>query len=36
VPAEAASNVDAAAARQALNALPPEQKQVIELATSVA
>ena len=32
VPAEAASNVDAAAARQALNALPPEQKQVIELA----
>jgi RNA polymerase sigma-70 factor, ECF subfamily len=32
VTAEAASNVDAAAARQALNALPPEQKQVIELA----
>lgn len=32
VPAEAASNVDAAAARVALNALPPEQKQVIELA----
>ena len=32
VPAEAVSNVDAAAARVALNALPPEQKQVIELA----
>lgn len=32
VPAQAVSNVDAAAARQALNALPPEQKQVIELA----
>jgi RNA polymerase sigma-70 factor (ECF subfamily) len=32
VTAQAASNVDAAAARQALNALPPEQKQVIELA----
>jgi RNA polymerase sigma-70 factor (ECF subfamily) len=32
VPAQAASNVDAAAARDALNALPPEQKQVIELA----
>jgi RNA polymerase sigma-70 factor, ECF subfamily len=30
--AQAVSNVDAAAARQALNALPPEQKQVIELA----
>jgi RNA polymerase sigma-70 factor (ECF subfamily) len=28
----AASNVDAAAARVALNSLPPEQKQVIELA----
>lgn len=32
VVAEAASNVDAEAARQALNALPPEQKQAIELA----
>lgn len=32
VPAQAVSNVDAEAARQALNALPPEQKQVIELA----
>jgi RNA polymerase sigma-70 factor (ECF subfamily) len=32
VTAQAASNVDAAAARVALNALPPEQKQVIELA----
>jgi RNA polymerase sigma-70 factor (ECF subfamily) len=32
VPAQAASNVDAAAARLALNMLPPEQKQVIELA----
>ena len=32
VPAQAASNIDAAAARTALNALPPEQKQVIELA----
>jgi RNA polymerase sigma-70 factor (ECF subfamily) len=29
---EAASNVDAARARQALDALPPEQKQAIELA----
>lgn len=32
VPAQAVSNVDADAARLALNALPPEQKQVIELA----
>jgi RNA polymerase sigma-70 factor (ECF subfamily) len=32
VPAQAASNVDAAAARVALNSLPPEQKEVIELA----
>jgi RNA polymerase sigma-70 factor (ECF subfamily) len=32
VPAQAASNVDAAAARSALNSLPPEQKQAIELA----
>jgi RNA polymerase sigma-70 factor (ECF subfamily) len=32
VPSLAASNVDAAAARQALDLLPPEQKQVIELA----
>jgi len=32
VPSQAASNVDAAAARDALNALPPEQKRVIELA----
>jgi RNA polymerase sigma-70 factor, ECF subfamily len=32
VPAQAASNVDAASARAALNSLPPEQKQVIELA----
>jgi RNA polymerase sigma-70 factor (ECF subfamily) len=32
VPSLAASNIDADAARQALNALPPEQKQVIELA----
>jgi len=32
VPARAASNVDAAAARVALNALPPDQKRVIELA----
>jgi RNA polymerase sigma-70 factor (ECF subfamily) len=32
VPSLAASNVDADAARQALNMLPPEQKQVIELA----
>jgi RNA polymerase sigma-70 factor, ECF subfamily len=32
VPAQAASNVDAAAARSALNSLPPEQKEVIELA----
>ncbi|HEY0583704.1 MAG TPA: sigma-70 family RNA polymerase sigma factor [Chloroflexota bacterium] len=32
VPAQAASNVDAEAARVALASLPPEQKQVIELA----
>jgi RNA polymerase sigma-70 factor (ECF subfamily) len=32
VPAEAASNVDAETARRALNGLPPEQKQVIEMA----
>jgi RNA polymerase sigma-70 factor (ECF subfamily) len=32
VPAQAASNVDAATARAALDMLPPEQKQVIELA----
>ena len=32
VPAQAASNIDADAARVALNSLPPEQKQVIELA----
>ena len=32
VPSEAAANVDAETARQALNNLPPEQKQVIELA----
>jgi RNA polymerase sigma-70 factor, ECF subfamily len=32
VPSEAVSNVDAAAARIALEALPPEQKQAIELA----
>jgi RNA polymerase sigma-70 factor, ECF subfamily len=32
VPSQAVSNVDADTARQALNALPPEQKQVIELA----
>lgn len=32
VPSEAASNVDAETARQALETLPPEQKQVIELA----
>jgi RNA polymerase sigma-70 factor (ECF subfamily) len=32
VPAQAASNVDAASARAALDSLPPEQKQVIELA----
>jgi RNA polymerase sigma-70 factor (ECF subfamily) len=32
VPAQAVSNVDAAAARIALNALPPEQKEAIELA----
>jgi len=32
VPAEAASNVDAEAARRALSTLPPEQKQAIELA----
>jgi RNA polymerase sigma-70 factor (ECF subfamily) len=32
VPAQAVSNVDAETARVALNALPPEQKQVIELA----
>jgi RNA polymerase sigma-70 factor (ECF subfamily) len=32
VPAEAVSNVEAQAARVALEALPPEQKQAIELA----
>jgi RNA polymerase sigma-70 factor (ECF subfamily) len=32
VPAQAASNVDAEQARAALNSLPPEQKQAIELA----
>jgi RNA polymerase sigma-70 factor (ECF subfamily) len=32
VPAQAASNIDAASARAALDSLPPEQKQVIELA----
>ena len=32
VPARAVSNLDAAAARVALNGLPPEQKRVIELA----
>jgi RNA polymerase sigma-70 factor (ECF subfamily) len=32
VPAQAASNIDAASARAALESLPPEQKQVIELA----
>jgi len=32
VPAQAVSNVDAASARAALDSLPPEQKQVIELA----
>ena len=32
VPARAVSNVDADAARVALNSLPPEQKQAIELA----
>ena len=32
VPAQAASNLDAASARAALETLPPEQKQVIELA----
>jgi RNA polymerase sigma-70 factor (ECF subfamily) len=32
VPNEAVANVDAATARQALAQLPPEQKQVIELA----
>lgn len=32
VPAQAVSNVEADAARVALNSLPPEQKQVIELA----
>jgi RNA polymerase sigma-70 factor, ECF subfamily len=32
VPSQAVSNVDADAARVALNALPPEQKQAIELA----
>jgi RNA polymerase sigma-70 factor (ECF subfamily) len=32
VPARAVSNVDADAARQAMNLLPPEQKQAIELA----
>ena len=32
VPTQAASNVDAQTARDALDALPPEQKQAIELA----
>jgi RNA polymerase sigma-70 factor (ECF subfamily) len=32
VPAQAVTNVDAESARVALNTLPPEQKQVIELA----
>jgi RNA polymerase sigma-70 factor, ECF subfamily len=32
VPTQAVSNVDAETARVALNSLPPEQKQVIELA----
>jgi RNA polymerase sigma-70 factor (ECF subfamily) len=32
VPAEAASNIDGQSAREALNSLPPEQKQAIELA----
>jgi RNA polymerase sigma-70 factor (ECF subfamily) len=32
VPQEAASNVDAESARRALESLPPEQQQVIELA----
>jgi RNA polymerase sigma-70 factor (ECF subfamily) len=32
VPTEAVANVDAETARQALDRLPPEQKQVIELA----
>ncbi len=32
VPSQAVSNVDADSAREALNTLPPEQKQVIELA----
>jgi RNA polymerase sigma-70 factor, ECF subfamily len=32
VPTEAASNIDAARARQALETLPPEQKEAIELA----
>jgi RNA polymerase sigma-70 factor (ECF subfamily) len=32
VPAQAASNVDADAARSALDTLPPEQKHAIELA----
>lgn len=32
VPAQAASNVDAESARAALDSLPPDQKQVIELA----
>jgi RNA polymerase sigma-70 factor, ECF subfamily len=32
VPAQAVSNVEADAARVAMNSLPPEQKQVIELA----
>jgi len=32
VPTEAATNVDAARARQALETLPPEQKEAIELA----
>ena len=32
VPAQAVSNVDAETARAAMNSLPPEQKEVIELA----
>ena len=32
VPAQAASNIDGATARRALASLPPEQKQVIEMA----
>jgi RNA polymerase sigma-70 factor (ECF subfamily) len=32
VPGQAASNLDAESARKALNSLPPEQKEVIELA----